>query len=1097
MAKPSSSTPSVVPTPVPSSPPAPSESFMSDLDGTAPSVVETSYGDTTWDGGRVDPTILNLVSWKLDVHATSEDGVEKRGFNAISTVLNHPTKKADPLRSSRKPLPPLAAPPTLPRPPPASHYDAYLQSMTPLYDAFISSQAVASSSTSTSVGDRIQSPSLGDFDGRPSVETAPSDLPPLDTVPSLFFDPEFSLSNAETWAELIGSETESGPGSEIQDNLSTYLDTLERHLVHEISLRSSSFFSALSNLQDLHSESASCLTRISELQGSLKEVGGKQARKGLQVIEEQEKLRVLKVTETGVKSVAELDELLVVAKRLVEEGDWNGGLGYLEGVVKWWKRFALPKSDTATSEHDAELPLATLPALSTLPAILDNLKAKIATQLESSLSFMLTSTLSSDERYDQDASSLALRPLLAGLVRCGQVGEVENIWREAVTVAVREGSRKHLPSSQEDDRDGDKVLEARGASLAQSLQGMDHSSFLALSMSMYTTLLGRIRLAQQVGEEISRLLKNVGSLTPLSIPTSATGPATAATTEPDDLNLSDVLVSACELAHSRSSKILSVRAEQHAALSIEEFVEIFKENWEFILATEQVAGRMIVSLRGVTASQARGFLVSYHAKRLTRSAKLVEEEQWSQVDVTPVVQHVVNLLIQSAVSDPSECYIPPREPSISGNTTSNGSESQKQLSIEERSYFVVGATAESLILLSDYLKVVINLELVVTDVMSRIVEFLKSFNSRTCQVVLGAGAMRSAGLKNITAKHLALASQSLSVIISLIPYIREFVRRHLSPKQAVMLTEFDKLKRDYQEHQNEIHAKLVAIMSDRLAVHVGSLREIDWEVAPAKDAPRPYAEMLVKETATLHKVLSKYLAASTVENVMSEVVGAIVHRLSEEYGKVEFKSDDAKKRMLLDVALISTKLKPVAESASQVSKLETLVKEKPTPRKAIGATMSGFLKRNGSKGPAPGADGVDDSSAVQGAEAEGDDGEEDGTALNPDAGSANGEANEAGTQDAIATTGGAEVPAADAEEAEQESVVAEGTDGINAGVAPSPPAGTVTAQAEEPTTEQEAVTAPLAAEEVDAPPPPPEKASEEMAERGTTDDAPPPPAKEP
>lgn len=31
---------------------------------------------------------------------------------------------------------------------------------------------------------------------------------------------------------------------------------------------------------------------------------------------------------------------------------------------------------------------------------------------------------------------------------------------------------------------------------------------------------------------------------------------------------------------------------------------------------------------------------------------------------------------------------------------------------------------------------------------------LQSFNSRTCQVVLGAGAMRSAGLKNITAKHL-------------------------------------------------------------------------------------------------------------------------------------------------------------------------------------------------------------------------------------------------------------------------------------------------------------------------------------------------------
>jgi vacuolar protein sorting-associated protein 54 len=159
-------------------------------------------------------------------------------------------------------------------------------------------------------------------------------------------------------------------------------------------------------------------------------------------------------------------------------------------------------------------------------------------------------------------------------------------------------------------------------------------------------------------------------------------------------------------------------------------------------------------------------------------------------------------------------------------------------------------------------------------------------------------------------------------VVALIPYIREFIRRHLNSKQAVMLTEFDKLKRvstllgyghlilmvqDYQEHQNEIHAKLVAIMSDRLSVHVAALRvsrlienspddqDIDWE-ATDKAAPHPYAEMLVKETATLHKVLSKYLAASTVENVLAEVLGAIVARLSEEYGKVELKSDEAKKR---------------------------------------------------------------------------------------------------------------------------------------------------------------------------------------------------------
>lgn len=50
-----------------------------------------------------------------------------------------------------------------------------------------------------------------------------------------------------------------------------------------------------------------------------------------------------------------------------------------------------------------------------------------------------------------------------------------------------------------------------------------------------------------------------------------------------------------------------------------------------------------------------------------------------------------------------------------------------------------------------------------------------------------------------------------------------------------------------------------------MTVELTDVQDIDWEATPDKDAPRGYAEMLVKETATLHKVLSKYLAESTVE----------------------------------------------------------------------------------------------------------------------------------------------------------------------------------------------------------------------------------------
>ena len=184
---------------------------------------------------------------------------------------------------------------------------------------------------------------------------------------------------------------------------------------------------------------------------------------------------------------------------------------------------------------------------------------------------------------------------------------------------------------------------------------------------------------------------------------------------------------------------------------------------------------------------------SFHQIRLTRSAKLVEDELWNPKEVTPGLQQITDLLVDSAVRDPPDLVIksddtifspvtsnfPPTSTPTSPNgksaivksfsnvlsklSSSNGSTttdaaassaSSKHLRIEDRTYYVVLATSEVLTLLLDYLRVVVNLSMLTTDAMSRVIEFLKSFNSRTCQVVLGAGAMKSAGLKNISAKHL-------------------------------------------------------------------------------------------------------------------------------------------------------------------------------------------------------------------------------------------------------------------------------------------------------------------------------------------------------
>ena len=180
--------------------------------------------------------------------------------------------------------------------------------------------------------------------------------------------------------------------------------------------------------------------------------------------------------------------------------------------------------------------------------------------------------------------------------------------------------------------------------------------------------------------------------------------------------------------------------------------------------------KITASLPIVDAKQAKSFLQAFHQDRISRSARLVEDEQWNPSEVPQTVQHLIKIVVESAVRDPPELVVgvdPPPLSTPNSPTAASAPASpistrvSKHLRVEGTSYFAVSATLETLVLLLDYFKVIMNLSMLTTDTMSRIIEFLKAFNSRTCQVVLGAGAMRSAGLRVITAKHLGTSDSPI------------------------------------------------------------------------------------------------------------------------------------------------------------------------------------------------------------------------------------------------------------------------------------------------------------------------------------------------
>jgi vacuolar protein sorting-associated protein 54 len=110
--------------------------------------------------------------------------------------------------------------------------------------------------------------------------------------------------------------------------------------------------------------------------------------------------------------------------------------------------------------------------------------------------------------------------------------------------------------------------------------------------------------------------------------------------------------------------------------------------------------------------------------------------------------------------------------------------------------------------------------------------------------------------------------------------------------------EFDKVRRAFQEHQNNIYDKLVEIMSGRALAGTKKLKALDWEEG-ASNGTNEYMETLVKETTTLHRNLTKHLPESTVRMIMLPVFKNYKDTFGAAYQGVELKTEQGRERYVL------------------------------------------------------------------------------------------------------------------------------------------------------------------------------------------------------
>ncbi|NXU70741.1 VPS54 protein, partial [Oreotrochilus melanogaster] len=304
-------------------------------------------------------------------------------------------------------------------------------------------------------------------------------------------------------------------------------------------------------------------------------------------------------------------------------------------------------------------------------------------------------------------------------------------------------------------------------------------------------------------------------------------------------NIQELLYNASDICHDRSVKFLMARAKDGflEKLNSNEFVALSRLMESFILDTEQICGRKSMSLRGALQSQANRFVNRFHEERKTKLSLLLDNERWKQAEVPAEFQDLVDSVSDGRIS------LPEKKPAATEERKPT-----EFLIVEGQKYATVGTVLLLIRIILEYCQCVDNIPSITTDMLTRLSDLLKYFNSRSCQLVLGAGALQVVGLKTITTKNLALSSRCLQLIVHYIPIIRAHFEARLQPKQFSMLRHFDHITKDYHDHVAEISAKLVAIM-DSLFDKLLSKYEVK--------APVPSAcfRNICKQMAKMHEAI--------------------------------------------------------------------------------------------------------------------------------------------------------------------------------------------------------------------------------------------------
>nr|XP_034181848.1 vacuolar protein sorting-associated protein 54 isoform X2 [Osmia lignaria] len=725
----------------------------------------------------------------------------------------------------------------------------------------------------------------------------------LSSIPKIFLTPNLDLSQKDNFYAVFPF-AKSGLLNEdsnivmhvkqMQEKLSHYLDVVEVRIAEQVASKSQAFFHAMTSHDALMEQLTQTITVLKALRKNIHQVDKHLVNDSLEILRLERARSNRLLVQKKLKLMATVHQSQPMIQLLLSTPDYVAALDLI-----------------ATTQEILLQELNGVHSFRHLSSQLTEMEKLVDKMLSTEFQRYATADLNrplGGENTVLDGDKLV--SIISGLLRQKQFQFVDTYKEEAVTTVRAVTKQRVIEALAASDCCSDQqaaALEVGGLSLAERL------TLLHNAIQSLTFLLMRIKAVHSVMQDTVDLAAGRvcdGSFDD-AIPDRLLTPAehSRVTTK-----LNDMIISICDYCHERMGNLLSAGTNDKEKSQNEKdkgnnenqnnkVEEKESQNWndksswlskrattnqvcqlanlveEFTETCEKLCGKQCTGLRSAFKAQASKFIQRFHIELKTKLTLLLESERWKRADVPEEFQSLVTYVYEN------KCF-PLTLLKVEDRVKKGGI--QTFIVVGDEKYAVVGTALMLIQMIQEYCRTGSELIALSGTIGRHLAELLRHYNSRCCQLVLGAEAMQVAGLKSITSTILVLAARSLKLILWFMPFVKSHFQNlaEQNPSRGYGASSIsggvallDSVERDIHAHIKEIESKILTIVDNLLGGQISK-----WTARPPVPSKsfRKISSYLIK----LHEAVSGILPPVEVQTLYRTVNTSFKEKLREQLVKM-------------------------------------------------------------------------------------------------------------------------------------------------------------------------------------------------------------------